>query len=79
MAAEDDFVVDISKWVEKAKAKSAEFVPAFALAMQKAIQEATPVLTGRLRNSIQPTTPISDFKPGDSIEIGTNVEYARRL
>lgn len=74
-----DFELDISKWCDDTDAKLQLFAKAFALRMTAEIRMNTPVLTGRLRSSIQPITNLSSWEPGEPIVIGTNVEYARRI
>src|ERR1700728_1269359 len=74
-----DFEQDISKWCAQAEGRVQMFVVALALNVQSYIQNRTPVLTGRLRASIQPIKPLNSWQPGEDIVIGTNVEYGRRI
>ena len=69
-----DFDIEISRWAQATSKRLDDFLPAFALALTQRIQEYTPVLTGRLRASIQ----VLDLS-ATQITIGTNVVYARRI
>jgi hypothetical protein len=74
-----DFELDIQKFCDEAQGKIDQFVRGFALRMTAEIKQHTPVLTGRLRASIQPTQNLAEWQSGEPIVIGTNVEYARRI
>ena len=74
-----DFGLSIAEWAAKAGDRMDEFTRAFVLRMTERIKLYTPVLTGRLRASIQPDPPLSDWNGAEPIVIGTNVEYARRI
>ena len=75
----DDFELDIAKWTGENNDRAKLFVVMFCVNLIRYIQNKTPVLTGRLRASIQTTTPLGDWEPGQDITIGTNVDYARRI
>lgn len=74
-----DFEIDLEQWVDEAEAQTIEFARAFALRLQARVQERTPVLTGRLRASIQFDQPVESWTADEPITLGTNVEYARRI
>jgi Bacteriophage HK97-gp10, putative tail-component len=70
----DQFEVDISRWVERAKRKMNLAPQAIALALLERLQELTPVVTGTLRAGWQLV------KGGPTRwDIINNVVYARRI
>lgn len=81
MAASDNFVADISRFVDRTKANLDLQVRGIALAALARLQQLTPVDTGRLRASWQLDPPAGKIVAGEpvTITITTNVEYARRV
>lgn len=79
MAGSDQFVADISRFVDRTKSNMDEQVRGIALGALERLQEYTPVDTGRLRASWQIEPPIADIRAGEPVTITTNVEYAHRV
>ena len=74
-----DFSFALDRWADQIEGRAKLFAIALAENLVSYIQDRTPVLTGRLRASIQPTKPLSDWQPGEPIVIGTGLDYARRI
>lgn len=79
MASSDQFVADISRFIDRAKSNMDEQVRGIALGALERLQEYTPVDTGRLRASWQIEPPLADIRAGEPVTIITNIEYARRI
>jgi hypothetical protein len=69
-----DFLVDISRWAEKAGVVIDGAPQAIAEAARERLQELTPVVTGNLRAGWQ----VAQVGPAE-LEIINNVVYARRV
>ena len=74
-----DFERDISALCDRAGANARAFVVALTLAIQAYIQDRLPVVTGRLRASVQPLQPLSAWQPGETITLASGLEYTRRI
>lgn len=90
-----DFSVDVSDWIERAKARSSAAFRATAMGAVERVKELTPVDTGFLRanwvdlrpGEAEPTPFAAQFvgkaieasEAGDVIIIANPVKYARRI
>lgn len=68
-----------NKITEKIDLRVIEALQKSAIILQVAIQENTPVITGRLRSSIQPTNIIDKRGHIYSTKVITNVKYAAKV